>query len=238
MNATSGRCKKFAGQDDDETCMEGPRGVCVKGAALQRRYNVKQAPTEQQLAALAKARLARKAKAAAKKALQVGGGCRLNQSSGRCKNFPGQDDDETCMKGPHGVCAKNVTVRRQYAVKLPATAKQLAALAKANAKRKANAAAKKALRQVGGCGMPQVGGCGMPQVGGGCRLYAPTKRCRQAPGQEDDGVCMKGPHGVCAKSATVRRQYNVKRPATAKQLAALAKARAARRANALAKKRV
>src|SRR3989338_2298200 len=67
----------------------------------------------------------------------------------------------------------------------------------------------------------------------GCHMSL-KKRCAGYDGPDADG-CVKGPDERCRLSTGLRRAYNVRKPASAKQLAALAKARAARARKALQK---
>ena len=93
----------------------------------------------------------------------------------------------------------------------PSSAAQQAALA-------AGRAALAAARQGGG----------RQQQGGGCRLNPASGRCRKHEGPDGDG-CMQGPN-KCRLAKNLTKAYAPKRQATPKQLAALAKARAARAA--------
>ena len=167
---------------------------------------------------------------------QLGGGCHKNAASGRCKKYEGADADD-CMVGPLGRCRTGKGLKKAYDVKLPATEKQLAALAKARAARAANVAAKATAkkRQSGGY-YQQVGGYyEHEQLGGGCHKNAASGRCKQYEGEDVDD-CMVGPLGRCRTGKGLKKAYDVKLPATSAQLAALTKARAARAAKAAAKK--
>lgn len=163
---------------------------------------------------------------------QLGGGCHKNATSGRCKQYEGEDADD-CMLGPMGRCRNGTKLAKAYAVKLPATEQQLAALAKARAVRAAKAAAKK--RQSGGYYQQMGGYYEHEQLGGGCHKNAASDRCKKYEGEDADD-CMVGPLGRCRTGKGLKKAYDVKLPATPAQLAALAKARAARAAKAAAKK--
>jgi hypothetical protein len=143
---------------------------------------------------------------------QFGAGCRVG-ASGRCNKYDGEDDG-ICTTGPSGRCRTTKGLKSAYNVKKEATPAQLAALAKARAARKAKTAV-------------------VSQSGAGCRVGA-SGRCNKYDG-EDDGICTTGPSGRCRTTKGLKSAYNVKKPATQKQLDALAKARAARKAKAPAK---
>jgi len=191
-------------------------------------------------------------------------GCRKNPASNRCRQYPGQSDDEFCVMGPYNRCRSQKDLAKAYAPKRKPTAAQLKALAKARAVR----AAKK---QRGGGGCPGIatqeecleypkggqplcewsfsqikkkdvckpkmgggyggyGGYGDDlQHAGGCRRNAATKRCRQYSDQSDDSYCVQGPNGRCRSQKGLAKAYTPKRKATPAQLAALAKARAAKK---------
>jgi len=88
--------------------------------------------------------------------------------------------------------------------------------------------------------MDQFGGYYYDDQQGGAKdgcHKGPKGRCNQYDGPNVDG-CMKGPSGRCRSEKGLQRAYNVKRQASPAQLAALARGRATRAANAAARKRV
>lgn len=136
-NPATKRCKQYANMADDERCVQGPSGRCRTSKGLSKAYTPRRKATPKQLAALAKARAARAAKKQAGGFFfeQLGGGCRVNPASKRCKQYEGQPDDDLCMMGPYKRCRKSAGLAKAYTPKRKPTPKQLENLAKGRAVR-------------------------------------------------------------------------------------------------------
>ena len=167
---------------------------------------------------------------------QYGAGCVWNTGTGRCNmDSSVNTDDDLCYMGPQKNCRRRPQVARPAMAMTQPRAKTM---------RKACPAGKVRNPQTGRCvtiGGPihrklmeseqQLGGAWGGARGGaksqpGCHM-SPKKRCAGYNGPDADG-CVKGPDERCRSSTGLRRAYNVKKPASEKQLAALAKARAVR----------
>lgn len=126
---------------------------------------------------------------------QLGGGCHAGAALKRksCKQYPGEDADD-CMMGPKGRCRNGTRLAHAFAVKLPPTAAQVAALEKARAAHTAKAVARRA------AAAPSV-----VQTGSGCHLNpaAARKSCKQYAGDDVDG-CGVGPAGRCRLMAGIK----------------------------------
>lgn len=135
-----------------------------------------------------------------------------------------------CAKKPQDNCLPpcrwNSGAKRQYCSTGTLSPAQRAALAAGRAKRRAHVGTLPGKQVYKSLGMAPI----WDQDGGaksGCRVNPETRRCHGYNGP-DKGGCMKGPTGRCRQASTLKRAYAPKRKATPAQLAALAKARAAR----------